>query len=322
MDIHQQNINYLSNLLATNKILEGDHFEITYFKSGGGTHLYLIQAGDRKYLARINFYSPKNDWAIREQEYKVLEFIESLNIAPKVYYLSTANELRQQFTIVDYIEGSPLDTILESHINSMAGTLKELHTFRRFDRSGDKLPPTDELPYTCSVYNEFADGEDKQIEKYDLPGIDDVAVVYNRIKADLGKWFNSLDIYTDCTNFCLCHADLKSENILDQDGKIFLIDWECAGVDIPETDIGRLFAGCQLNGVQQKIFMDRYYGKDKDAEVIERIMAVKHVLNFFRIIEDFILLKRKEWDANAMIAELKEFEKIFHNATDISLSKK
>ncbi len=316
MDSHHANINYLSNLLKTSKILDGAHFEVAYFKSGGGTHLYLIQSGDKKYLARINFYEPKNGWGIREQEYKVLELIEPLHIAPKVYYLSTSNELKQQFTIVDYIEGEPLDILLNSHIESMADTLKKLHTFRSFNTSGNTLPPTDELPYTCSIYNEFADGEDKQIEKYDLPGIDDVAVVYNRIKTDLGEWFNGLDIYKDCTSFCLCHADLKTENILDQNGKIFLIDWECAGIDIPETDIGRLFAGCQLDGEQQKVFMDRYYGNDKDVVAIERIMNVKHVLDFFRIIEDYILLKRREWDANAMIAELHGFEERFHKATD------
>lgn len=320
MDIHETNIDFLTKLLSSGKVLGTGGFGISYFKSGGGTHLYLIASDNgKKYLARINYYEPKNGWGIREQEYKVLRLLEPLGIAPHVYYLSTDNELIQHLTIVEYIEGEPLDVISDSHVISLADTLKKLHTSIIFTTSGDTIPPTDELPYTCSIYNEFANGEDKQIEKYDLPGIDDVAVVYNRVKADLGKWFNNLDIYKGATEFCLCHADLKSENILDQDGKIFLIDWECAGSDIPETDIGRLFSGCQLTSQQQHNFLYRYYGKDPSELTVDNIMrisAVKDVLNFFRIIEDFILLKRKEWDANAMIAELEKFEHYFHKATD------
>ncbi len=134
MDIHETNTDFLVRLLSSGKVLGTGGFGVSYFKSGGGTHLYLIGSDSgKKYLARINYYEPKNGWGIREQEYKVLKLLEPLGIAPKVYYLSTENDLSQHLTIVDYIEGEELKTITDSHVTSLADTLKKLHTSITFN---------------------------------------------------------------------------------------------------------------------------------------------------------------------------------------------
>lgn len=309
MDIHQKNINFISQQLRKAPVLGGADFQISYFNKGGGTYLYMIETNGGKYLARVNFYEPKNGWGTREQEYKVLQLLDGSGIAPHVYYLYTGNEIGH-YDIVDFIEGSQLDAVSDIHVHSLAMILRKLHNSYPFTTSGDTFPPQDELPYTCGVFDEFANGEDKQIEKYDLDGIDDVAIVYNRIKGELGTWFNSLDVFKTSREFCVCHADLKKENILENNGHIYLIDWECAGSDIPETDIGRLFSGCQLSIKQRENFLHTYYGNNISNDTRLKINAVAHILDFFRIIEDFILLKRKDWDANAMIAELQKFEDV------------
>ena len=64
----------------------------SFFKSGGGTHLYLIENADQKYIARINFYPGKNEWGVKKQEYDVLKLIVSLQISPRVYYFNNNNE--------------------------------------------------------------------------------------------------------------------------------------------------------------------------------------------------------------------------------------
>ncbi len=192
----------------------------------------------------------------------------------------------------------------------MAKTLKKLHTFATFKKPGNTFPPNDKLPYTCDIYNEYANGEDKQIEKHiDLPGIKKVIETYNKIKDKLGKHFNDLICFDNIKKFCIVHADLKKENILDLGNKAFLIDWECGGVDIPETDIGNLFAGCKFSKRHQNLFLDTYYKGNPDHVVLERIYAVKKILDFFSIIEDYIIIKRKKWDADKMLKELLNFEK-------------
>jgi len=311
MNKYINTINFLDTFLKSKKIIPlGRDFKISYFKSGGGMHLYLINTKGKKYLARVNFYPLKNSWGVKEQEYKILKKIESLKIAPKAYYFNKNNVLKQHFTIVDYIEGSPLKNIKDIHVISLAKTLRKLHTFTTFKKPGDTFPPKDKLPYICNIYNEYANGEDKQIEKYiNLSGIKKVVEPYNRIKSNLGTYFNNLTCFENIKQFCIVHADLKKENILDLGDKVFLIDWECGGVDTPETDIGNLFAGCKLNKKHQKLFLDTYYKKKPEPVIIERIYAVKKVLDFFGIIEDYIILKRKKWDANKMLKELLDFEK-------------
>lgn len=310
--VHETNIRYLKNLLTENKFSWVNYevpIDIVFFKSGGGTHLYLIVNANKKFVARINYYSPKNDWGVKKQEYDVLKIIEPLKISPRVYFFNNENSIKQDLTIVEFIEGEPLSEVTDQIITFLAQDLLKLHSAFSYTRPGDSIPPTDNLPYHCDIYNEFANGEDKKIEKYlDFANIDTVIQPFNRINKALGDWFSNLSVFDSAINFCLCHADLKKENILVTHDGVMLIDWECAGSDIPETDIGRLFSGCQLSNKQQGIFLKSYYGKIPDSTTLQKINAVKMVLDFFRIIEDYLILKRKPWSADGMLVDLYNFE--------------
>ncbi len=315
--IHQKNIDALTELIRSGEMgesLTSSTPNISFFRTGGGNYLYLIELGTAKYLARVNYYFLKNEWGAKEHEFQTLKMIEGLGIAPRAHYLDAGNGLfGQQFIIVDFIEGNPVNKIGDSHVINLASILRTLHTNVPFKKSGNTFPPNDSLPYTCDIFDEFADGEDKQIEKYrNLEGIEGIIEPYTRLLKALGDWFHSLTCFNDCRTFCLCHADLKKENILETpDDNIFLIDWEYAGSDIPETDIGRLFSGCDFTEKQQELFFSYYFTSSPDEKTLERIMSVKMVLDFFRIIEDYILLKRKSWDAEAMLGELLAFEDNF-----------
>jgi thiamine kinase-like enzyme len=310
--IHEQNIAFLKKLTESegfNWLNYAQPIFFGFFKSGGGTHLYLIENDNKKYLARINYYKPKNTWGVKKQEYTVLKLIEPLKISPKVYFFSDNNSLKQDLTIVEYIEGELLNDISDKDIHYLVSDLKKLHTSFQYDKYGDTIPPNENSPYTCDIYNEFANGEDKKIEKYlSLGGIEKVIEPYNRINKKLDDWFNNLEIFNGLTNFCLCHADLKKENILVTKEGIMLIDWECAGVDLPETDLGRLFSGCEFSTAKQNTFLKAYYGELPTKIIVQRIAAIKKVLDFFHIIEDYILIKRKPWNADKMLDDLLKYE--------------
>lgn len=306
MEIHTTNISFIKDFINKKKLDWLDYNQqsiVSYFSSGGGTHLYLIENGNKKFLFRINFYEPKNGWKVKKAEFEILKEIENLNISPKVFLLNENNELKQDFTIVEFVEGDIITEFSDTDIVALAKDLKKLHNFpKQFDKN-------EELPYKCGIFNEFANGEDKKIEKYDFENIDRVYSKYNSIKEYLGLWFNSLKIFEKCENLCLCHEDLKSENILRTKNGIMLIDWECSGLDIPETDIGRLFAGCAFTQDQQDIFLKTYYGDLPKSEVMGRILSVKIVLDFFRIIENYCILKRKVFNAENMLKDLEKYEK-------------
>lgn len=311
--IHQKNILAITEALLNGAILSIPRpveLSITFFKQGGGNYLYRINADDKIYLARVNFYPLKNQWRIKENEYTCLKMLEPLNIAPKPYFIDADGKyLEQHFIIVDYIEAETLQYLNDEIIQSLASTLLKLHTSITFDRPGNSIPPDDGLPYVCGVYGEFAEGEDKQIEKYhNLSNISEIIEPFNRVKQKLAQWFGQQTCFADCVVFSLCHADLKQENILRTSVGVKLIDWECAGSDIPETDIGRLFSGCQFSREQEELFLSNYYSGSVSKISRERINAIRTVLDFFHILEDYILLKRKEWNAAAMKQELERFE--------------
>ncbi len=312
--IHQQNIAAITRAILEEEVfamLQNQVFSVTYFKKGGGNFLYLVSTESRKYLARVNYYPLKNLWRIKEHEFTCLQMLESLQIAPHAYFLDAEHKyLEQHFIIVDFVEGEVIGEITDDIVVSMADVLQKLHDSFSFDTSGSSFPPEDELPYSFDIFNEFADGEDKQIEKYSgLHGIAKVVEVYNRVKQKLSVWSQEQAVYfVDCKKFTLCHADLKSENMLLTKKGVCLIDWECAGSDVPETDIGRLFAGCQFTQNQEELFLSRYFQGNVSHLSRKRIEAVKTILNFFRILEDYILLARKPWDPERMKGELELFE--------------
>lgn len=79
-------------------------------------------------------------------------------------------------------------------------------------------------------------------------------------------------------------------------------------MNIPESDIGRLFSGCTFTDGQQDIFMDEYYQSSRpSAETVNRILCIKITLDFFRIIENYCIHKGKTFDADAMIRDLEEY---------------
>jgi aminoglycoside phosphotransferase (APT) family kinase protein len=205
MKIHKKNILFLQKFLYEEKFNWIDYeknIEISYFSKGGGTNIYLIINDNKKLLARINYYSQKNIWKTKRQEYKILKIIEKLNISPKVYVLNEKSLLKQDFTIVDYIEGEEIKNLKREDIILLAKTLKKLHGFK-------VKYPKKELPYHCEIFDEFAKGKDKKIENYKFKGIEKIAPIHNNIKRELGRWFHELKIFDDCKNICLCHADLK-----------------------------------------------------------------------------------------------------------------
>ena len=111
MRIHKTNILFIEDFINTQKFDWLDYnqtFTVSYFLSGGGTHLYLIENGSKKFLARINFYTEKNDWKVKKAEFEILKEIENLNISPKIFLLNENNDLKQDFTIVEYIEGKQI----------------------------------------------------------------------------------------------------------------------------------------------------------------------------------------------------------------------
>lgn len=59
-----------------------------------------------------------------------------------------------------------------------------------------------------------------------------------------------------------CHNDLVAENFIkDENGKIYLIDWEYSGMNDPLWDIAALFVESGFSEENQDYFLDRYFNQ-------------------------------------------------------------
>jgi len=72
---------------------------------------------------------------------------------------------------------------------------------------------------------------------------------------------------------CLIHADLIPENILDDSGRLWLVDWEYAGLGEAETDLAMVAANFDLSPRQFAILLEAH-ANVSDARVKALVPAV------------------------------------------------
>ena len=70
------------------------------------------------------------------------------------------------------------------------------------------------------------------------------------------------------------HNDLLAANFIDDDRRLWLIDWDYAGFNSPLFDLGGLVSNNELDAAQARFVLERYFGK-ADADLERRLAAMK-----------------------------------------------
>lgn len=76
--------------------------------------------------------------------------------------------------------------------------------------------------------------------------------------------------------------------MVEDGGKIKLIDWEYSFVDIPENDVARLFIENKLNKEQKDLFLQNYLTLSNLDFRIERLEVLAGVYEFFEVGKDAV----------------------------------
>ena len=72
---------------------------------------------------------------------------------------------------------------------------------------------------------------------------------------------------------CPCHNDAVPENFIkDENGKIYIIDWEYSGMNDPHWEFAALFLESDFTEENQDYFLDCYYEKEVPLAVKEKIL--------------------------------------------------
>jgi len=267
----------------------------------------LTFAGNRKFVARFNFWQDK-DWYSGnlisiENEYQVLKFLEGNGVSPKVHLCDVSKE------------HFPYDFLLEEFIEH--GDRKVDHDFPGIVQVVKKL------------HNVTIDDDARKIFRVDASKKKKVSLFEERlavIETNRGEeieqiFFSNQDIYMQylstveeyLTGDTIIHHDTFPENFLFRDGW-YLVDWQTAALGNPIHDIAYLLMdfiyqfnlGRKLTDDEKNTIVEEYYGGDRDTSKLrkqaETLLPVYYIDLFL-----FILYKEEKLKSQKFENELTLF---------------
>ncbi|QIK70048.1 phosphotransferase [Erysipelothrix sp. HDW6C] len=79
----------------------------------------------------------------------------------------------------------------------------------------------------------------------------------------------------------LCHCDFYDPNILFKNSKMYLIDWEYAGVDDPGVDIGTFIACSDYSMEEAFDILEKYEGRPMSKERLQHFIAYVAIASYY-----------------------------------------
>lgn len=76
----------------------------------------------------------------------------------------------------------------------------------------------------------------------------------------------------------LCHNDLLAANLIDDENRVWLVDWEYAGMGHPLFDLAGLAGNCGLDEDEERALLERYFaaaGRPQPAAAWEELQVLK-----------------------------------------------
>ena len=226
---------------------------VRFFFLARGDHNdnYVIETKENKFVLRIvNNPMFKN---LLKKEYKILKSLKS-DLGPKVYLFDSSHRIiPHDYLVEEFLSGkNPKRKANENFVILMARWFKKLHSTKT---SG--VPSCTEEGYyslLCAIKPYF-----NNFKNYK-----------NTIKNKLCKKLESLfgraldlckrndKLFYRRKRFCILHRDPSKDNILIDNKKIKLIDWEFASYGVPQWDLVCFLQSYKFEKHHKKLFLDTY----------------------------------------------------------------
>jgi len=229
--------------------------------SGGLTNdSWLVRADDTAIVVRLGNHNTAALQIDRQSEAAVLNVVARAGIGPPVLVCAPDRHL----LITQHLSGrtwTARDARIKDNVTRIALRLKELHA----------LP----LP--------------QGVQRIDLRAI--VTGYWNTLLAraqaaragSVRTRSRALrmieDLQSDATE-CLCHNDVHHLNVID-DGKLWLVDWEYAGIGDPYFDLASVCCYHAYSDGQRQQFLSDYLGQHRPA-ALDRLHRTCWVFNYIR----------------------------------------
>lgn len=226
--------------------------DVSLLCGGAVNTCYRVKTAKETFAVRLGKPNLENYGFDREREYKFYLEAEQLGLAPALKKFDLAKGL----LVMNYIDGPLVDDSLvrqQNIIPLIAEILQKLHRIKCKEK---------QEPVTLS-YIRF------QLEKLKALGY---------LPEGWEKAVEQILAQTSFSNeLVLCHNDLAF-NILHENGRLWVIDWECAGWNDPLFDLAPLCIWHHFTREEKQKLLIAYYGNLKQEKELEQ--AIKVVLIF------------------------------------------
>ena len=233
----------------TFNIDKSDIHNIHTLKKGMTNRSFIFTAKDRRYIMRIP--GEGTDKLIdRKEEYDVYQQIKDEPYTENILYLDPNNG----YKLSEFLENTR-----NSDANDWNDVTKCMKLLRRFHHENYQVNHKFDIWKQINFYESLRDApsayKDFMITK------ENVMKLKPFIQDNIKQW-------------SLCHIDANADNFLiNKEGKVFLIDWEYAGMQDPDLDIAMYAIYAGYNREQFDRLIDIYYQNDCDEVTRYKIYA-------------------------------------------------
>ena len=240
------------------KLLSKEEEIVSVEKLGGMTNNnYLVETTNRKFI--VKFFGKGTEKLInRIAEKNNLEKLRDLELDVENYIF----DINEGIKVNEYIENA---TTFDAHYiktknKEVAEILQKVHG------SGKELEGEFNIFDEIKKYEDLIQGEIKY-------------VYYDKIRDKVfGLQSHLEEIGIDRKS---CHIDLVPENFIeDENGRVYLIDWEYSSMNDPMWDLAALFIESNYRKSEEGDFF-KYYYSEKTPVSIAKIMI-------YKILQDFL----------------------------------
>lgn len=233
--------------------LSNKRFQISPLSGGMTNTNFLVDTGEDKYVLRIAGSGSEILGISREVEADCAARASSIGLAPDLEFSDPAKGI----SLTRFIEGETLtpETMKDpENLKKIAVSLKRLHGAHSF--SGE-----------FSTFDTVRDYSNKAyLRNVTFPEEFNTAI---RIMDDIEKALGS-----QSSTKVPCHNDLLAANFIKDSEKIWVIDWEYAGMGNPYFDLANFAVNQSLSDDEIKQFIELYGTEDSDAFERVKLMQV------------------------------------------------
>lgn len=240
------------------KLLSKEEEIVNVERLGGMTNNnYLVETTNRKFI--VKFFGKGTDKLInRIAEKNNLENLRDLELDVENYIF----DIEEGIKVNEYIENAiTFDAhYIKTKNKEVAGILQKVHG------SGKELEGEFKIFDEIKKYEDLIQGEIKY-------------AYYDKIREKVfGLKAHLEEIGIDRKS---CHIDLVPENFIeDENGRVYLIDWEYSAMNDPMWDLAALFIESNYRKSEEGDFF-KYYYSEKTPVSIAKIMI-------YKILQDFL----------------------------------